>query len=170
MRKYALFLIAVFCITAVIVSACKSSKPPEISTSQPPEITAPAPSSAVAQIKIMSGSAEYRAKNSTDFVPAADSTGVSIGDRVRSKAGAQIAVEFLDGSSLVLLENTEVEIQNYEVTRKGDSIVTRVARVAVISGDVSGDVREDLIYPPSVFEIVTYGEIYTIKGTLTSNE
>lgn len=159
MKKRTLFSIIFLCIIAVIFSACNSSKPPEVST--------PEPQPFIAQIKINSGSAEYQTGNSANFVPATDGTGVLVGDRVRSEPGAQIAVEFLDGSSLVLLEGTEIEIQKCEVTRQGESIVTRVARVAVFNGDVSGDVREDLVYPPSVFEIVTAGEIYTIKGTLS---
>lgn len=160
-------IVALLCTTALLLSACKSSKPAVAPTTQPsPTIT---PSAVVAQVKIKSGVAEFRAKDAAAFVPAADGVGVSVGDRVRSTPGAQVAVEFLDGSSLVLLENTEIEIQNYEVTRNGDSIVSRVGRVAVLSGDVTGDVREDLVYPPSVFEIVTKGEIYTVKGTISDN-
>lgn len=116
---------------------------------------------------IQSGTAQHRTGSAGSFVAAANKTGVSVGDRVRSSAGSQVAVEFVDGSSLVLLADAEIEIQNYVVTQKDDRIATRVARVAVISGDVSGDIREDLVYPPSVFEIVSSGEIYTIKGTLS---
>lgn len=159
MKKWKILSVVVICITAVILASCKSAKPPETA--------APAAKPYVAQVRIQSGAAEYRTGNSADFAPAAEGTGILINDRVRSKPDAQVAIEFLDGSSLVLLANTEIEIQNYEVTRQANTIVSRIARVAVISGDVSGDVRQDLIYPPSVFEIVTVGEIYTIKGTLT---
>ncbi len=138
-------------------------------TPTPTPVPTPTPTTrpVVGQITVQSGTAQYRAGTGGDFAAAANKTGVAIGDRVRSGASSQVAVEFLDGSSLVLLADTEVEIQNYIITRQGDRIVTRVARVAVINGDVSGDIREDLVYPPSVFEIVSAGEIYTIKGTLS---
>ncbi|MBI2957907.1 MAG: hypothetical protein HYY32_03600 [Chloroflexi bacterium] len=121
----------------------------------------------VAVVKVKAGTAEYRSATSAAFVAAPNGTGISVGDRVRSGAGAEVAVEFQDGSSLVLLQNTEIEIQNYSDTREGGKVVTRVARVATITGGISGDVRDDLIYPPSVFEIVSAGEVYTIKGTLS---
>lgn len=136
-------------------------------TATPAPTPTPTPKPVVATIKIQSGTAQYRAGSSGGFVSAANNTGVAIGDRIRSGASSQVAVEFQDGSVLVLLANSEIEVQNFELTRQGNRVMTRVARVAVITGDVSGDVREDLIFPPSVFEIVSAGEIYTIKGTLT---
>ena len=101
------------------------------------------------------------------FPVQAQGSGVGIGDRVRTGWGAKASVEFLDGSVLVLKARTEIEIQAFSMTTEEGSVVTRVARVALIQGDISGDVREDLVYPPSVFEIVTAGEIVTIRGTLT---
>ncbi|MBM4406615.1 MAG: FecR domain-containing protein [Chloroflexi bacterium] len=140
---------------------------PPTATPTPAPTPTPTPKPVVATIKIQSGTAQYRAGSSGGFVSAANNTGVAIGDRIRSGASSQVAVEFQDGSVLVLLANSEIEVQNFELTRQGNRVMTRVARVAVITGDVSGDVREDLIFPPSVFEIVSAGEIYTIKGTLT---
>jgi len=183
MKRAALLSVVFLFIVAIIVSGCGSSKAPTVTPMPQPTLTStptptstpiptstptptPTPRPVIAQIKIQSGTAEYRLGSSGDFIPAANNTGVAVGDRVRSGADAQVSVEFLDGSSLVLLANTETEIQNYAVTSQDDRIVTRVARVAVISGDVSGDIRQDLVYPPSVFEIVSAGELYTIKGTL----
>ena len=173
MKRLAQISIALLIIAAVIVSAYSCSKAPKATSTSPPVMTStsppvvtPASPPVIAHIKIQSGTAGYRSGSSGSFAPIVNNTGVSVGDQVRSEAGSQVSVEFLDGSSLVLLANTEIEVQNYVFTRQGDSIVTRVARIAVINGDVSGDVRQDLVYPPSVFEIVSSGEIYTIKGTL----
>ena len=90
---------------------------------------------------------------------------IGIGDRARSNAGSRVAVEFQDGSVLVLEPSSELEIQSFEMTTQGDTVVTRVARVG-LTGDATGNVRQDLVNPPSVFEIVTKGEIVTIPGTL----
>src|SRR3990172_6723841 len=114
MKKWKLFSVIILCIGVIILSGCKFSKQPELST--------PAAKPFVAQIKIMSGSAEYRTGNSPNFIPPTDGTGILVNDRVRSKPDAQVALEFLDGSSLVLLADTEIEVQSYEVTRQGDSI------------------------------------------------
>lgn len=157
------FIIVAFLCFSLILSGCGKS-----STTVPPTTTqAVKQNQVVARINIQSGSAQYQSGSGNSFVAAADQTGLVIGDKVISAAGALIAIEFQDGSSLVLLPNTEIEIQNYTETRQDSKVTSRVARVAVISGDISGDIRQDLVYPPSVFEVVSAGEIYTIKGNIT---
>jgi len=181
MKKLLLISIILLLVMVFALPACSSSQETAVApvataipgptqemtmTPVPTATLEPAPQT-VAQIKIKSGTAEYRSGNLSDFIPATDNIEVTVDSWVRSGPDAQVALEFLDGSSLVLLPNTEIEIQNYTVTYQNNDIATRIARVAVISGDISGDVRQDLIYPPSIFEIVSAGEIYTIKGTVS---
>ena len=120
-----------------------------------------------AHLSIQAGGGEFRISGSEEWLPAAEDTELAVGDSVRTDADARVSVEFTDGRTLVLEPDTELQIQSYSMTTEGELVLTRVARVALLRGSVSGDVREDLIFPPSVFEIVTPSEIVTIKGTLT---
>ena len=124
--------------------------------------------SVVATVLAQEGTPEYMLAEIESWYPtSSQGSGVGVGDRIRTGEGTEASVEFLDGSILILKPQTEIEIQAFTMTTEGDRVVTRVGRVALIQGDISGDVREDLVYPPSVFEIVTSSEIVKIRGTLT---
>lgn len=132
-------------------------------TPLPPTAT-PRPS--VGTLGSLSGSAEYRYGAAGAWVVAADGVGLNTGDSVRTGAAGSIAITFRDGSIISLEAGSEVEIQTYSDGSKDGAIVERVARIAVVYGTIGGDIREDLIYPPSVFEIVTEGEIIPILGQI----
>ena len=102
----------------------------------------------------------------SSWAPAAQGAYLTVGGRVRTGAGSRISVTFADGSIVTLEPDSELEVQSFRMTTEGSQVVSREARVALIRGDISGDVREDLLFPPSVFEIVSTGEIVTIRGTL----
>jgi ferric-dicitrate binding protein FerR (iron transport regulator) len=115
---------------------------------------------------LLEGTVEYRQLGSEEWFVVGDAAELSVGDRVRTGDGSTVAVQFEDGSVITLEPDAEVEIQNYESTRDGDRVLTRVARIALIEGFILADVREDLIFPPSVFEIVTEDSIIPIQGIL----
>lgn len=121
----------------------------------------------MAVLTVTQGVGEYLPVGTETWLTVKEGDGLAVGDRTRTAVGAGLAITFKDGSVLVLEQSTELEVQSFSMTQLGDRVVSRVSRVATIDGTISGDIRDDLVYPPSVFEIVTAGEIITIKGTLT---
>lgn len=143
-----------------------TATPAPTPTRTPVPTPTPTPRPVVALLTLTQGTGEYQYRGTTQWVSAKSGVGLDVGDSARTAANSRLSVQFQDGSVLILEPDTQVEIQNYSQTTQGTRVVTRIARVALIQGDLSGDVRQDLVYPPSVFEIVTKGEITTIPGTL----
>ena len=153
--------ITVAILGTLIFTGCSRSSSPT-ATRAPAATLRPV----VARLSLTSGTGEYQYLGVNQWVAVKDGTGLDVGDSVRTAASSRVSVQFQDGSVLILEPDTQLEIQNYTQTTQGTRVVTRVARVALIQGDLTGDVRQDLVYPPSVSEIVTKGEITTIPGTL----
>ena len=144
-----------------------TATPAPTPTSTPVPPPTPTPRPLVALLTVQEGDGEYRLAGSDQWLPIEPGGGLAIGDRARTSSSSIVAIEFLDGSAIIMETDTEVEVQSFSMTTEGDRVITRVARIALIGGDISGDIREDLVFPPSVFEIVTEGEIISITGTLT---
>jgi hypothetical protein len=121
----------------------------------------------IAQLAVKEGTGEYRVSGLSNWLAASRNVSLAVGDSVRTPAASRASVTFSNGSVIVLEPGTEVQVQNYRVIREGETVRTRVARIALVRGKITGDVREDLVYLPSVFEIATASEVITIRGTLT---
>jgi hypothetical protein len=144
-------------------TATATPAPTPTATATPAPTATPRPVAAL--VTVENGSGEYLAVGSDTWSAITGEVGLSVNDRVKAGADSSIIVEFADGSLLIVGADTELEIQSFSMEQVEGIVTSRVARVALIGGNVIGDVREDLIYPPSVFEIVTEGEIITIRGT-----
>lgn len=165
-----IFIAAFLLVASVVATGCSGSKEPTPTVAAVPTVAptaTPIPREIVAITSVTKGSGEFRLTGTDTWAALKAGDGLAVGDRVRSAEGSVVAVTFKDGSVLILEQSSEVEVQSFTMTMVGERVTTRVGRVATIKGTVSGDVRDDLIYPPSVFEIVTSGEIITIKGKLT---
>jgi len=153
---------------AATPTATATTRPGATPTPTPTLIPSPTPiaRTVIAQLAVKEGTGEYRVSGLSNWLAASGNVSLAVGDSIRTPSASRASVTFSDGSVIVLEPSTEVQVQNYRVTWEGEAVRTRTARIALVRGKITADVREDLVYPPSVFEIATASEVITIRGTL----
>ena len=145
-------------------TAVPAPEPTAVPTPEPtPEPTAvplPVPNVSLA---ILEGSVEVKAANSDEWQRGVHGQGIDIDEHVRTLDDSTAILNFIDGSSVKLKNNTELVIEVFDLVDGGPPEGSRVARIAIVSGDINFDVT-DLPSPPNVWQFATGGEVISVQG------
>jgi hypothetical protein len=114
-------------------------------------------------LAILEGSVEVKAADSDKWQRGVHGQGIDIDEHVRTLDDSTAILNFIDGSSVKLKNNTELVVEVFDLVNGGPPEGSRMARIAIVSGDINFDVT-DLPSPPNIWQFATGGEVISVQG------